>query len=181
MRELSMHILDLAQNSISAGATRLEIEVGADTAVDRLTISLQDDGLGMDADFVAAVRDPFVTTRTTRRVGLGIPMFAEAARICDGRLAIQSSPGKGTYLAATFRLSHIDRAPLGDIASTLVSIIAANPDLRLKYTQRVDGRAFTLDTDELKAHLDGIPLSEAPVLRWIRDYVEEGTSEAAVN
>ncbi|MCE5198199.1 MAG: ATP-binding protein [Armatimonadota bacterium] len=177
MRELSMHILDLAQNSIAAGASRLEIEVAADTNADRLVISLQDNGRGMAPDFVSRVKDPFVTTRTTRRVGLGIPMFDAAARACDGRLAIQSSPGKGTYLAATFKLSHIDRAPLGDIASTIVTIIAVNPDLHLRYTQRVDDKAFIFDTDELKTQLDGVPLNEGPVLKWIGEYVKQGTSE----
>lgn len=181
MREISMHILDLAQNSIAAGATRLEIEVAADTAADRLTISLQDNGRGMAAEFLVRARDPFVTTRTTRKVGLGIPMFAEAARACDGRLAIQSAPDKGTYIAATFRLSHIDRAPLGDIASTLVSIIAVNPDLHLRYVQRVDDRVFALDTEQIIAQLDGVPINEGPVLKWIREYVREGTADVPIN
>lgn len=173
MRELSMHILDLAQNSIAAGAKNLEIEVAADARKDTLTIAIRDDGRGMSAEFVAKVEDPFTTTRTTRRVGLGIPMFAEAARACDGRLAIQSAPGRGTELVATFRLSHIDRAPLGDMASTLVTIVAVNPDLRVRYVHRVDDAKFVLDTNEIREQLDGVPLSEAPVLRWIAEYVRE--------
>lgn len=176
MRELSMHILDLAQNSIAAEATRLEIEVAADTIADRLTISLQDNGRGMSPEFLSRVRDPFVTTRTTRKVGLGIPMFEAAAQACDGRLAIQSAPGKGTYIAATFRLSHIDRAPLGDITSTLITIIAVNPNLHLRYTQRVDDKAFVLDTKDINAQLDGVPINEAPVLKWLAEFVKEGTS-----
>ncbi|MCE5314534.1 MAG: ATP-binding protein [Armatimonadota bacterium] len=175
MRELSMHILDLAQNSIAAGATELVIEVSADTQADRLMISLQDNGRGMDSDFLARVRDPFTTTRTTRRVGLGIPMFEAAAKACGGCIALQSAPGKGTYLAATFRLSHIDRAPLGDIASTLMSIVAANPDLRLRYTQRLDDKLFVLDTNDVKAQLDGVPINEGAVLKWLGEYVNEGT------
>jgi hypothetical protein len=176
MRELSMHILDLAQNSIVAGATRLEIEVSADTSADRLAMSLQDNGRGMDPDFLANVRDPFTTTRTTRRVGLGIPMFEAAARACDGRLALQSSPEKGTYLAATFRLSHIDRAPLGDMASTLISIIAPNPDLHVRYVHRVDDKVFVLDTEDIKAQLDGVPLNETGVLKWLGEFVKNGTT-----
>ncbi|MEN6357116.1 MAG: ATP-binding protein [Armatimonadota bacterium] len=176
MRELSMHILDLAQNSIAAGATRLYIEVLADTKADKLTISLKDNGRGMDADFVARVRDPFTTTRTTRRVGLGIPMFEEAATACDGSLSIDSVPGVGTKIEATFKLSHIDRAPLGDIASTIVSIVAVNPDLHLKYAQSMNDKVFVLDTQEIKSRLDGVPINEGPVLRWISQYVKENVA-----
>ncbi|MCE5323982.1 ATP-binding protein [bacterium] len=173
MRELSMHILDLAQNSIAAGATRLDIEVAADTKADKLTISLKDNGRGMDADFLARVRDPFTTTRTTRRVGLGIPMFEEAAKSCDGSLSIDSVPGVGTKIEAVFRLSHIDRAPLGDMASTVVSIVAVNPDLHLRYTQSMDNEVFLLDTDDVKAELDGVPINEGAVLRWLSEYIQK--------
>jgi len=175
MRELSMHILDLAQNSISAGAARLEIQVSADTRSDRLTIAIRDNGKGMPEEFLAKVKDPFTTTRTVRRVGLGIPMFAEAAQACDGDLVVESTPGKGTTVTAWFKLSHIDRAPLGDIAATLVSIIAANPEMSVRYVQRVDDSEFVLDTDELKAQLDSVPINEGPVLAWIGDYVREQT------
>lgn len=173
MRELSMHILDLAQNSIAAGATRLDIDVAADTKADTLTISIKDNGGGMDADFVARVRDPFTTTRTTRRVGLGIPMMEAAARSCDGSLAIRSILGNGTSIQATFMLSHIDRAPLGDMASTIVSIVAVNPDLHLRYTLSVDDKVFVLDTGDVKAQLDGVPINEGAVLKWITEYVKE--------
>lgn len=176
MRELSMHILDIAMNSIAADATRVEIEVTAQISADLLIIQIRDNGRGMDPEFLAKVRDPFTTTRRTRRVGLGIPMFAEAARSTDGGLSIESEPGKGTVINATFGLSHIDRAPLGDMAGTIVSIVAANPDVSVRYTQRVDGQEFILDTDELKEHLDGVPLHEGPVLQWIREYVKSGTS-----
>lgn len=179
MRELSMHILDLAQNSIAAGASRIEIDVSADTKTDRLAISVKDNGRGMPGEFAEKVTDPFTTTRTVRRVGLGIPMFAESARACDGELAVQSTPGRGTTVTADYRLSHIDRAPLGDIASTLVALIAANPEIEIRYRQTVDGREFVLDTEQIKAELEGVPISEAPVLKWIREYVAEQT--AAIN
>lgn len=178
MREISMHILDLAQNSIVAGATRLEIEVSADTVADILTISIADNGKGMSPEFVAKVKDPFTTTRTTRRVGLGIPMFTEAAQACDGDLSVMSIPGNGTTITAWFKLSHIDRAPLGDMSSTLISIIAANPELAVRYVQRVDDNEFVLDTDEIKSQLDGVPISEGAVLKWIGDYVNEETGRA---
>ena len=176
MRELSMHILDLAQNSIVANATLIEIEVIADTVADTLKIAIRDNGKGMSAEFLARIEDPFTTTRTTRRVGLGIPMFAEAAHSCDGDLAVQSKQGKGTTVEATFKLSHIDRAPLGDIASTLIALIAANPDIDIVYKQQVDATEFTLDTREIKAQLDGVPINEGAVLKWLGDFMIEGTS-----
>lgn len=170
-----MHILDLAQNSIVAGATLIEIEVLADTKNNWLTISIRDNGKGMSPEFLAKVQDPFTTTRTTRRVGLGIPMFAEAAQMCDGELAVQSELGKGTSLEATFRLSHIDRAPIGDMASTLVALIAANPDIDIRYRQQIDASEFILDTREIKTQLDGVPINENAVLKWLGDYLREQT------
>ena len=178
MRELSMHILDLAQNSIAAGASRIEIDVEADTVRDSLTIAIKDNGRGMDPEFVAQVKDPFTTTRTTRRVGLGIPMMAEAARACDGGMDVISEPGKGTTLTARFKLSHIDRAPLGDMAATLVSLIAANPDIEFKYAHTVNGGTFTVDTEEIKSHLNGVPINEGPVLKWLMEYMKDGIIES---
>lgn len=171
MRELSMHILDLAQNSIAAGANRIDIEVEADSGADTLSISISDNGRGMEPELLATVTDPFTTTRTTRRVGLGIPMVAEAARACGGSFEIDSKPGQGTSLRAVFGLSHIDRAPLGDIAATLVALIAANPELSLRYVHTVDGESFVLDTDEIKAQLDGVPINELAVLSWLAEYI----------
>ena len=176
MRELSLHILDLAQNSIAAEARNIRIDVIADTRADRLAISITDDGKGMDPDFLARVKDPFTTTRKTRRVGMGIPMFTEAARACDGELKVKSKPGDGTSLVATFKLTHIDRAPLGDIATTLITLVAANPNIDFVYMQKVDDNEFVLDTKEIKTQLDGVPINEASVLKWIREYVETGTS-----
>ena len=176
MRELSMHILDLAQNSIVAGATKIEIDVIADAAADTLAIAIRDDGKGMSPEFVAEVQDPFTTTRTTRRVGLGIPMFAQGARECDGDLTVQSQVGKGTSVEATFKLGHIDRAPLGDIASTLIALIAANPDIDIIYRQQADATEFALDTRDIKAQLDGVPINENAVLKWIAEYVNENSA-----
>ena len=180
MRELSMHILDLAQNSIAAGASVIEISVEADTKSDLLTIEIKDNGRGMSPAFAQRAQDPFTTTRTTRRVGLGIPMFGEAARACGGALMISSEPGKGTSLAAPFELSHVDRAPLGDIASTLVALIAANPEIRFCYAQSVGHKDFELDTDEIKAQLDGAPIDDSSVLKWIGDYVREHIAEIRI-
>lgn len=103
-------------------------------------------------------------------------MFEAAARACDGDLTIESEQGNGTTISARFRLSHIDRAPLGDMASTLVTLVAANPDIRVRYVQSVDGAKFILDTDEIKAKLDGVPINENAVLKWLADYVRDQLS-----
>ncbi|MGI6296221.1 MAG: ATP-binding protein [Armatimonadota bacterium] len=178
MRELSMHILDLAQNSVAAGATLIEISVIADSGSDELTISIRDDGSGMSPEFMAQALDPFTTTRTTRRVGLGIPMFAEAARECGGKLALHSKLGEGTTLQATFKLNHIDRAPLGDVKSTLIALIAANPDIDIVYRHQVDSMEFVLDTRQIRAELGDVPINENAVINWLAEYIEDGLSSS---
>ena len=176
MRELSLNILDLAQNSISADASLVKIIV--DSVLDKniLRVLIKDNGRGMASDDLARVQDPFFTTRTTRRVGLGIPLFAQAATACDGSLSIHSEPGAGTVLAAEFRLDHIDRAPLGDIASTMVALVASNPDMDFLYMQRAGDIEFSFDTREIKAVLDGVPINDPKVLSWIRTYINDNIS-----
>lgn len=178
MRELSLHILDIAQNSISAGATEITVSVEANTGEDSLKIRIADNGRGMSPEFAAKVRDPFVTTRTVRKVGLGIPMFSAAAELCDGGVSIDTTPGEGTTIEATFELDHIDRAPLGDIVSTMITLIVANPELSFRYEHRIDGREFILDTDEIKAQLEDVPITDPSVVGWIRDYMSEQINAA---
>jgi anti-sigma regulatory factor (Ser/Thr protein kinase) len=173
MRELSLHILDILQNSIAAGATRVIVSVEADSRTNRLTIRIIDNGRGMNPDFVSKVRDPFVTTRTTRKVGLGIPLFAAAAEACDGGLTIESQPGHGTTISTVFALNHIDRAPFGDITSTMVDAIVANPEISFRYEQRVDGLQFSLDTDEIHTELCEVPITDLAVIKWIKDYMTQ--------
>lgn len=174
MRELSLHILDIIQNSIAAGAARIEICVDGDTTANLLTITITDNGKGMDAELLKKVRDPFTTTRTTRRVGLGIPMLIAASETCGGHLELESTPGKGTRISASFILDHIDRTPMGDITGTLLSVIVANPDISFRYRQSIDGSQFILDTDEIHAHLEDVPLSDPAVIRWMKGYISEG-------
>ncbi len=178
MRELSMHILDALVNSLEAGATQVELQVVEDLKADRLTIAVSDNGRGMDAEALQRALDPFYTTRTTRHVGLGLPLLAAAARRCDGDLTLQSAPSKGTQLTATFRYSHVDRAPLGNMADTVLAfMLGMNCDMRLRYEHRVDGQAFGLDTSEVEAQLDGVPLSHPQVWAWLQEYLEEGERE----
>ena len=173
MRELSLNILDIAQNSLSAGAGLVMLTVDEDSGADSLTLRVEDDGRGMDADTLQRVRDPFYTTRTTRKVGMGIPLFRMAAEMTGGSLDIVSEPGKGTAVTASFSLSHIDRMPLGDMAGTVTALIRLNPGVDFVYRHTVDGRSFEMDTRELRAQLGDVPLSEPDVMEWIDGYLRE--------
>ena len=173
MRELSLNVLDIAQNSLSAGASLVEIAVSEDTEKDELVISVRDNGRGMTPEQAARVRDPFYTTRTTRKVGMGIPLFRMAAEMTGGSLDIVSEPGKGTAVTASFSLSHIDRMPLGDMAGTITALIRLNPGVDFVYRHTVDGRSFEMDTRELRAQLGDVPLSEPDVMEWIDGYLRE--------
>lgn len=175
MRELSLHILDLVQNSIAAGASLIEIDIEEAVAKDLLTVRIKDNGCGMDKDFLQKVMDPFTTTRTSRKVGLGVPMMQAACRRCDGDLTITSEKGVGTELTATFKYSHIDRAPIGNIVDTLVSLVMCSDGFDIIYRHSLDEEKFEFDTGEIKKVLgSGVSLSEPEVLNWIRDYLNEG-------
>jgi anti-sigma regulatory factor (Ser/Thr protein kinase) len=177
MRELSLHILDVAENAITACAQRINLTIVEDLETDRLVITVVDDGRGMDAETVHRVREPFFSTRTTRHIGLGIPLFAAAAERCAGELIIDSTPGVGTRIEAVFQRSHIDRAPLGDIPGTLICILMRAQDLDMHYQHRVleqgSERAFDLDTVEIKRELGGVPLSHPDVREWLRAFIAQ--------
>jgi len=159
---------------VEAGAKRITLTVEEDSAQDCLAITVEDDGRGMPADLVARVLDPFVTTRETRHVGLGLPLLAAAAERAGGRVEVQSEPGEGTVVRAFFSLRHWDRAPLGDLPATLMAVLLAQPPVELSYRHCVDGREFACDTTELRAILGDVPLSHPQVRAWLRDYLTEG-------
>lgn len=174
MKELALHLLDIANNSVSAHSKNIQIEVIEDTVNDRLQINVQDDGDGMDAETVARVTDPFVTSRTTRKVGLGIPLLKAAAEACNGHLKIQSQPGKGTRVEIEFQRSHIDRMPLGDLAGTIRGLVVGSPEIHWRFRYCVDGTEFVFDDAPIKEALQGISLSEPTVLTFLREHLEEG-------
>lgn len=178
MRELSLHVLDIVQNSITAGATLVAIGVQEDTGSDSLVIRIEDNGRGMTSEQLQKVQDPFYTTRTTRKVGMGIPLFRMAAQMAGGDLEIASLPGEGTCVTASFGLSHIDRMPLGDMRDTMLTLIRLNPALDFVYTYDRDGAGWQLDTRELRTVLDEVPLDTPEVLEWIREYWEEQSGHA---
>ena len=175
MRELSLNVLDIAQNSISAGADVVEITVEESTADSRLMIIIGDNGCGMDEETVKSVMDPFYTTRTTRKVGMGVPLFKMAAEMTGGSLEIESSLGKGTQVKTVFCTDHVDFTPLGDIESTIVTLITMNADINFIYTLKVDGREFRLSTQQLKEILGDVPLDMPEVVMWLKEYLNEQT------
>ncbi len=174
MRELALHILDIAENSISAGATHIKIQIEENLSEDILKIGIDDNGKGMDAETMARITDPFVTSRTTRKVGLGIPFFKAAADACEGTFTIQSKPGSGTTVEAVFRHSHIDRMPLGDIAGTWTTLLIGTPQVHWIFEYRMNKKAFIFDDEPIKETLGGVSLTEPAVLKCIREMLEEG-------
>src|SRR5699024_7456117 len=170
--EISLNVLDVSENSTRAGATLVEIRVAASQADDTLTIVIADNGCGMTPEQVSRVTDPFFTTRTTRKVGLGIPFFKYAAESTGGSFRIESEPGKGTTVTAVFGLSHIDRMPLGDMNATIHNLIVYHPDTDFCYTYTFNGASFTLDTREMREILDGIPLDSPEVSQYIMEYLK---------
>jgi hypothetical protein len=173
MRELSLYILDIAQNSLAAGACEIKISVVEDTNNDRLTIKIADNGRGMTQTQKRQAADPFYTTRTTRKVGLGIPLLRMAAEQTGGRVEIISKPGKGTTLTAEFVRSHIDCLPLGDVVSTLMVLIRTRPDVDIYYKRVLDSRSYVVDTRKFKEILGDVPLNNPDVSVWVESYLRE--------
>jgi len=177
MTEISLNILDIAQNSIKAEAKLIEITVEVDTGADRLTVLINDDGCGMSPEQLEKVADPFFTTRDTRKIGLGVPFFKEAAESTGGNFTITSELNAGTKVRAVFGLSHIDRVPLGDMNSTVETLVFYNTHIDFLYRYKVDGGEFTLDTREIREVLEGVPLDTPDVKAYISEYLRENEAE----
>ena len=178
MKEISLNILDITENSVKAGATLTEIYV--DEAGDTLTLTIVDDGCGMDEETLRSVTDPFYTTRTTRKVGLGIPLLKLACEQTGGSLSITSSVDEdthGTTVTAVFFKNHIDFTPLGDVISSIVTLIQGHPDTDFLFRHSTEGGAVELDTREIRAVLEGVPLDTYEVILWIRDNLREQYEE----
>jgi anti-sigma regulatory factor (Ser/Thr protein kinase) len=174
LRELALHILDIAENSISAGADSIKIKITEDHQQDILKIVIDDNGGGMDQETVEKITDPFITSRTTRKVGLGLPFFKAAAEACEGSFSIKSKPGVGTTVTAVFKHSHIDRMPLGDIISTLHVLIIGTPHVNFILQYQIDGKTFRFDDAPIKQTLQGVPLSEPAVMKYVREELQAG-------
>jgi len=181
MEDLSLHILDVAENGIIAGADLIRITVIEDPDSDKLTISVEDNGRGMEAEFLARVLDPFVTTRTTRRVGLGLSLFQQSAQEAGGNLIIESEPGVGTKVTVWMSHGHIDRKPMGNLAETVLTLIEGNPGVDTVYVHKKHGREYVLDTREIREELEGVPLNNPEVVGLIKDNLVAGLEELAAN
>jgi anti-sigma regulatory factor (Ser/Thr protein kinase) len=175
MRELSLNILDVAQNSITAGASLITIEIDESLVDHTLLIGIYDNGKGMSEEQVKSVIDPFFTTRTTRKVGMGIPLFKMAAEQTGGGLEIESEIGVGTRVRAHFKTDSVDFTPLGDVASTVQMLITMNTDRDFLYKHSVDGKEFVADTREIKGILGDVPLDTYEVSQWILEFIKENT------
>lgn len=183
MREIALHLLDIAENSVAADSRTIRMDVLEDVQDDLLKVSVTDDGRGMDEETARRVLDPFYTTRATRKVGLGIPLLKLAAESSDGGLSLETESGKGTRIEASFRHSHIDRMPLGDIGMTMLTLLVSYPHVNWTFNYEVNGkdgsRQFLLDDKEIKSVLGDVPLTEPDVLKFLRGMIEEGIASVA--
>lgn len=177
MNDLSLHIIDIIQNSLSAGAKRIGLAIKEDSANDRLTISIEDNGKGMAPEVAARLEDPFYTTRTTRKVGMGIPLFKQSAMQSGGNLSVESEPGKGTTVTAWFELGNIDRPPLGDVANSFVLMVSANPQIHFTLSYVVNENEYTFDSVEVAEVLGDIELSDVRVIRILEEMIRENIKE----
>jgi hypothetical protein len=181
MQDFSLHILDIAENSIGAGAKLIEIKIVEDIKKDVLTIEIKDDGKGMNKEMLSKVLDPFVTTRTTRRVGLGLSLFAQAARDCNGEVHIESELNKGTRLVGTFQLSHIDLKPWGSMVDTLITLIVGNPEIDFFYQHQKNSFEYTLETGMFKKELGDVPISNPEVIKVLRNDLKDNLNQIGID
>jgi len=168
MQDISLHLLDVAENSVAAGATVVKIRITEDIQNDILSVVIEDNGKGIPKTLVEKVLDPFHTSRTTRKVGLGLPLLAQSAREADGNMTIKSVENSGTVVSAHFRYSHIDRKPIGNIADTLIVLIAGNPGIDFIFDYIKGDNSYSLDTGVIKAELDGVPINDPSVVAAIK-------------
>ena len=169
MEDLSLHILDIAENSVAAQASRVEIRIVEDKTLDVLSIEVIDNGTGMDEETRKKALDPFFTSKKVRRVGLGLSLLSESARAANGYLTIKSKKGKGSRVKAVFQHSHIDRRPLGDIGQTILTLIVGNPDLDFVYVHKKDRQRYVFDTRKIRSRLEDIPLNSLEGIRAVKE------------
>lgn len=177
MLTLSDHILDICENSIRAGATLIEISIDEETPKDLLTLSIKDNGHGMSQKVLEKVLDPFYTTKTVRRVGLGLPLLKDATERSGGTFHLNSQENKGTIVTATFGLHHLDRQPLGPVINVIIILIISNSQVDFFYKHRHNDRRLEMDTREIRKEIDDVPINHPEVIKYIRGVMEEGLRE----
>jgi hypothetical protein len=181
MRELSLHILDIVQNSIAAEAKNIYIEIYEESSSNIFRITITDDGKGMDEETLNRVNNSFISSRTTRKIGMGIAIFRAAAEIAGGSLVVRSSPGKGTTVTAAFERNNVDRMPLGDIAETIIVLIMRAKDIEYTYHHIYNGRDFIFSTNNIKEIIEDLPIDNYEILQYIKKYINENLMELGVD
>jgi hypothetical protein len=169
MEDLSLHILDIVENSVAAQAGTIEIRLSEDKKKDVLSVEVIDNGIGMDEETQKKALDPFFTSKKVRRFGLGLSLLSESAKAANGHLSIKSKKGKGTRIRANFQYSHIDRRPLGNIGQTITTLVIGNPDVDFIYIHKKDGHRYVFDTRKIRSQLKGIPMNSLDGMRMIRE------------
>ena len=169
--------MDIIENGINAQATLIHLSVVENRKENRLYVTIRDNGQGLSKEKLQEVMDPFYTTRTTRRVGLGLSLFQETSRRCEGTFDIKSKEGEGTEVFSSFQLDHIDLPPLGDMAGSMSSLIVGNPEVDFVYTHEVEGDTFDLDTREVRSELDEVPITHPEVIKYLTETMRESLKE----
>jgi len=173
MDEISSHIIDIVANSVTAKAKNVAVEITTDSEKDLLSLFIKDDGTGMDEETIKKVLDPFYTTKIGKKVGLGVPLLKGTAETTGGTFSLSSSVGKGTEIFATFNLTHPDLPPLGNIRDTMLVLVVGNPDTDFRFVVKNNTAEFILDTKEMRAHLDGVPINHPDVITFLSKYIDE--------
>lgn len=173
LEELSDHILDIAMNSVRAGASNISISVVGQADTDLLSINIADDGKGMDKEMLESVSDPFYSTKAGKKIGLGVSLLKGATEICDGQFHMTSTPGTGTKVEAVFPIHHPDVPPLGNVKETMLLLCVTNPDIRFCFRYSLDGKEFKLDTKEINEILGGLPINNPEVVTFLTRYMDD--------
>ena len=177
MKDLSLHILDIVQNSISAKASLTQITIDEDKFNNRYVLTIEDNGSGMSPDILAKVTDPYTTSRKTRKVGMGLPLLKLNAELASGRLDITSELGVGTKVTAVFEFDHIDRVPIGDIAGVVVMLASMNPNLEFIYKHITPKGEYIFDTKEIKVVLDDLSIQDLSIQKYLKEMIEENLKD----
>ncbi len=180
MKEIALHIMDIAQNSIRAGAGEISVTIEEVPSADMLTLTIADNGSGMDEETIRKAADPWFTSRTTRRVGMGLPLLQMNATLAGGEMKITSAPAKGTTVTATFGYSHYDRPPLGDVSGTIALLISANPAINIIYTHSFEGTEWSISTREIKEELGEEAVTDLTIVRSLKEIISENVREIAI-
>ena len=177
MREISLHIMDLMENSIRAKARTIKLTITESLTENIYKVSIEDDGVGMSADYVASLFDPYTTTRSTRKIGLGLPLIKMNTRQAGGDTTVESQPGQGTTLSFWYAHNHWDRPPLGDMGGTMAMLAAANENKRITYRHITEKGEYTFDTAEIKKALDNMSINNYDIIKYLKEMINENLSE----